>query len=55
MSALAGHIWPPARDRMGGTTYGAKVIDPLAFIPGAHVEAGERGGGEAPKGEEHDD
>lgn len=46
---------PLAMIAIGGTTYGVKVIDPLAFIPGAHVEASERGGGEVSKGEDHDD
>jgi cytochrome b len=36
---------PVAAIVIAGTTYGATVIDPLAFTPGAHAEADERGGG----------
>ncbi|MFA6114024.1 MAG: cytochrome b/b6 domain-containing protein [Sphingomonas sp.] len=38
---------PLAVIAIGGTTYGATVIDPLAFTPGAHAGAAERSGGEA--------
>lgn len=37
-----------------GTTYGATLIDPVAFTPGGHAEAGERGGGPE-QGERGDD
>jgi cytochrome b len=37
---------PVAAIVIAGTTYGATVIDPLAFTPGAHVDAGEGGASE---------
>jgi hypothetical protein len=37
---------PVAAMVIAGTTYGATVIDPLAFSPGAHVDSGEGGGSE---------
>lgn len=46
---------PLAAIAIGGTTYGATVIDPLAFTPGAHAEAGDRGEGGAVKGEQDND
>lgn len=46
---------PLAAIAIGGTTYGATVIDPLAFNPGAHAEAGDRGEGGAAKGEQDND
>lgn len=36
---------PVAVVAMGGAAYGITLIDPVAFVPGAHAEAGE--GGEA--------
>ncbi len=45
---------PIAAIAIAGTTYGATVIDPLAFTPGTHAEAGESGGGPE-KGERSDD
>lgn len=45
---------PVAAIVIAGTTYGATVIDPLAFTPGAHAEAGERAGG-SEQGERGDD
>lgn len=45
---------PVAAIVIAGTTYGATVVDPLAFTPGAHADAGERGGGPE-KGEHGDD
>jgi cytochrome b len=38
---------PLAAIVIAGTTYGATVIDPLAFTPGAHADAGEAGGSQA--------
>ncbi|MEO6217006.1 MAG: hypothetical protein ABIO86_13330 [Sphingomonas sp.] len=46
---------PLALIAIGGTTYGATVIDPVAFTPGAHADAGERDGGKAAKGEHDND
>ncbi|MEP7004749.1 MAG: cytochrome b/b6 domain-containing protein [Sphingomonas bacterium] len=46
---------PLALIAIGGTTYGATVIDPVAFTRGAHADAGERDGGEAAKGEHDND
>lgn len=46
---------PLAVVAIGASTYGALALDPLAFTPGAHAEAGERGGGAAAKGEQDDD
>jgi cytochrome b len=37
---------PIAAIAIAGTTYGATVIDPLAFTPGAHADGGEGGGSE---------
>lgn len=61
VGAYAGLVRPPtplalpvAVIVIAGTTYGATVIDPLAFTPGAHADAGERGGGPE-KGERGDD
>jgi cytochrome b len=45
---------PVAAIVIAGSTYGATVIDPLAFTPGAHAEAGERAGG-SDQGERGDD
>jgi len=45
---------PLALLAIGGTAYGATLVDPAAFTPGAHAEAGERGG-EATKGEQDGD
>jgi cytochrome b len=36
---------PVAAIVIAGTAYGVTVVDPLAFTPGAHAEAGKRGGG----------
>lgn len=44
---------PIAAVAMGSAAYGITLIDPVAFVPGAHAEAGEAGGGEA--GEDGDD
>lgn len=46
---------PLAVVAIGASTYGALTLDPLAFTPGAHAEAGERGDGAAAKGEHDDD
>ncbi|GAA0298279.1 cytochrome b/b6 domain-containing protein [Sphingomonas oligophenolica] len=46
---------PLAMVAIGASTYGALALDPLAFTPGAHAEAGERSGGEAARGEHDDD
>ena len=46
---------PLAAIAIGGTTYGATVIDPLAFTPGAHAEASDRGEGGAAKGDQDND
>ena len=46
---------PIAAIAIGGSTYGATVVDPLAFTPGAHAEAGERGEGGAAKVGQDDD
>lgn len=45
---------PVAAIAIAGSAYGATVIDPQAFTPGAHAEAGEGGGG-SEKGERGDD
>jgi cytochrome b len=45
---------PVAAIVIAGTAYGITGIDPLAFTPGAHAEAGERGGG-SEKGERDND
>jgi cytochrome b len=37
---------PMAAIAIAGMTYGATVVDPLAFTPGAHAGAGEGGGSE---------
>lgn len=46
---------PIAAIVIGAAAYGATVIDPGAFRPGAHVEAGDIGGDEAGTGEPHID
>lgn len=46
---------PLAVIAIGGTTYGATALDPLAFTPGAHAEAGERGDGRVATGEHDND
>lgn len=46
---------PLAAIAIGGTTYGATMVDPLAFNPGAHAEAGDRGEGGTAKGEQDND
>ncbi len=43
---------PVAVVAMGGAAYGITLIDPVAFVPGAHAEAGEAGGGEAGEGDD---
>lgn len=45
---------PVAAIVVAGTAYAATRIDPLAFTPGAHADAGERGGA-SEKGERGDD
>lgn len=45
---------PVAAIAIAGTTYGATVVDPLAFTPGAHADAGAHDGGPE-KGERGDD
>jgi cytochrome b len=56
-----GNARPPARlaiplaaVTLAGTTYGSTLIDPLAFTPGAHADAGDRNGG-VERGEHGDD
>jgi arylamine N-acetyltransferase len=39
---------------IAGITYGSPLIDPLALIPGAHADAGDRSGG-VERGEYGDD
>lgn len=46
---------PVAALAIAGSTYGATAIDPLAFTPGAHGEAGEGNGGMSENGERGDD
>ena len=46
---------PIAAIAIGAATYGATVIDPDAFRPGAHIEAGDSGGDESGTGEPHID
>lgn len=51
---LASLALPVVAIVIAGTTYGAMVVDPLAFTPGAHADAGERDGSPE-KGERRDD
>lgn len=46
---------PIATIAIGAAAYGATVIDPVAFTPGAHVEAGESNGDEAGTGQPYID
>lgn len=46
---------PIAAIAIGAAAYGATVIDPDAFRPGAHVKSGDTGGDEAGTGEPHID
>lgn len=41
---------PIATVAIGAAAYGITLVDPVAFSPGAHAEAGENGGGEAGEG-----
>lgn len=40
---LASVAIPVAVVAMGGAAYGITLIDPVAFVPGVHAEAGEGG------------
>lgn len=42
---------PIATIAIGAAAYGATLIDPVAFTPGAHTEMGENGGGESARGD----
>lgn len=42
---------PIATIAIGVAAYGATLIDPVAFTPGAHTESGEQGGGEPVRGD----
>lgn len=46
---------PIAMIAIGATAYGATLIDPVAFTPGAHMDMAENGGGEVARGERDDD
>ncbi len=45
---------PVAAIVIAGTSYGATVLDPLAFTPRAHADAGEPGGA-SDQGDQRDD